>query len=170
MVKQNTKFNVGDKVRIIDVDEIMFGSRYWNNGDVTEVVSVSGSEPYLKRTNGVGFGVDYDHLLVSEGEFHAIEKVGEDTPNLSDEIEELKRKVAELESEVASLRKHPEAEKTVSITLDGSFIGNISGAAFSPNFQRKRIIEKAKKFVEDTTEKAGNRRDNSVGKFVYQSR
>ena len=172
MAKKNTKFNVGDKVRINDVDGVYLGSKYWNNRDVTEVVRKDeDGDVYLKRTLSCDFGSSSDELVVFKEEFHAIEKVGEDTPNLSDEIEELKRKVAELESEVASLRKHPEVEKTVSITMDSSFIGNISGAVFSPNFQRKRIIEKSKKFVKDTERKAlksnGNRKGN--GTFVERT-
>lgn len=152
MAKKTTKFNVGDKVRIIDVDEIMFGSERWNNGDITEVVGFHGGDadnPKMRCTRGHYKGMSF---TIHSKEFHAIEKVSEDSPQLSDEIEELKRRVTELEAKLAV----EETPKSIG-TLDAIHFPLGSSEwkwtpAKTPNELRKQAIEKAKKFVEDTEE------------------
>ena len=159
------KFNVGDKVRILDVDAIDFGSKYWNNGDVTEVVlKYADGDVYLKRTLSHDFGATGDELLVFKEEFHAIEKVSEDYPQLSDEIEELKRRVAELESKLAD-KESPEIKFSVTADELAELVSKES-----PNELRKRSIEKAKKFVEGTERKALNSNGNTKGNGTYVER
>ena len=72
------KFNVGDKVRILDVDSILFGNKVFNNGDINKVVSVdSDGFIYVANTDG-------RVLIITRDEFHAIEKVSEQVRIVSD--------------------------------------------------------------------------------------
>lgn len=71
------KFKIGDKVRILDVDSIICGRKYWRNGDITEVVGFFGGNPRLRRTVGLQYGANGDSLSVAPEEFHAIELVSE---------------------------------------------------------------------------------------------
>ena len=86
-----TNFKVGDKVRILNVDAIALGHRYWKNGDVTEVVSILFGNPQLKRTVGDEHGASGDRLHIDVGEFHAIELVKEDV-NMAKQYRTEKRK------------------------------------------------------------------------------
>lgn len=72
-------FNVGDKVRILDVSAIDYGDKYWENGDVVEVALVEYGEPLMLGTKP---GYTLSHMYISEEEFHAIELV-EETPKLT---------------------------------------------------------------------------------------
>lgn len=77
VIEKPSEFNIGDKVRILDVGAIKFGASYWNNGDITEVVefyqSIDGNDyPVLRGTRRY---LPEDSLFVHSDEFHAIEKV-----------------------------------------------------------------------------------------------
>jgi len=65
------KFNVGDKVRILDVDSILYGNLFFNNSDIYEVVSVD-SYGYIYVAN-----TDGRVHIITKNEFHAIEKVSD---------------------------------------------------------------------------------------------
>jgi len=65
------KFNVGDKVRILDVDSILYGNLFFNNSDINEVVSVD-SYGYIYVANADG-----RVHIITKNEFHAIEKVSD---------------------------------------------------------------------------------------------
>src|SRR5690554_1303222 len=141
------KFNIGDKVRILDVDEIIFGDLYFSDGDITEVVGFFlGNEdmPELKATKGPdgGFFVDL------EFEGHAIEKVDDgnakefDIDALIDRVAKLEEKVAELEGGELS----PSEEEHVR-TLD---------ARKSTNEQRKEVLAKARDLLAKIQAKSDN--------------
>lgn len=47
------EFSIGDKVRILNVAGILFGDKYWRNGDIAEVIELvddNPKEPFLART------------------------------------------------------------------------------------------------------------------------
>lgn len=132
------KFKVGDKVRILNVDAIMYGRMYFDNGDITEVVDLFSNGPELKRTAPLSKGADSDSLYISRDEFHAIELVEDSSDkhhDLYEEIEKLKRRVSELEGGKDAVTQRKK----------------------SPNESRKEAIEKAKAFVEDVTFNARNK-------------
>src|SRR5699024_1001881 len=96
------EFNIGDKVRILDVDEIMFGKHCFSDGDITEVVGFylgNKDNPELRATKGL----DDDLYINLNEEGHAIEKVEDseekefDIVALFDRVSKLEAKVAELE-------------------------------------------------------------------------
>lgn len=128
---------VGDKVRILDVDAILFAEKYWKNGDVTEVVYIKGNgNPHLRTGNDVQ--VD---LVITKDELHAIERIDDDKkPSKKQRIEALEREVAALKAEMEALRgakkKADENPKTA-------------------NQSRAEIIADAKSFVKEHTDKKG---------------
>ena len=65
-------YEVGDKVRILNVSGIMFGERYWHDGDITTVTrgTSRGGLLHLDRKNGGSCG-----LLIKQCELSCIEKV-----------------------------------------------------------------------------------------------
>lgn len=157
-----TKFKVGDKVRILDVDSIMYGRRYWRNGDITEVEEVDGyGEPHLKRTLPRYYLNDDMTLVVVKDEFHAIELVedsGDKHHDLAEEIADLKRRVSELEAQ---------KDGEVFIEIDTK---ELSGKIFpkkSPNELRKEAIEKAKEFIAEVTRKAKRNYIHTDGNYTY---
>ena len=102
---------VGDKVRILDVDAIVYGGEYWKNGDVTEVVSIKGNgSPQLRKRDSDNVG-----LVITPDELHAIERIDDDKkPSKKQRIEALEREVAALKAEMEALRgvKKPKKPKT----------------------------------------------------------
>lgn len=128
---------VGDKVRILDVDAILFARKYWKNGDVTEVVSLNDlGRPQLRRKAGDTIG-----LVINPDELHAIERIDDDKkPSKKQRIEALEREVAALKAEMEALRdvkkKADEKPKTA-------------------NQLRAEIISDAKSFVKKHTDKKG---------------
>lgn len=132
------KLKIGDKVRILDVDEILFGRDYWNNGDVTEVVGFSFGHPVLRSTKEDASGGSMDIL---PDEFHAIEKVGErgeELPQheaLLERVITLEAKVDELEDRVEflRLRQRKTSERlTTVVKLDGKAVGEEIAKALTP--------------------------------------
>lgn len=123
---------VGDKVRILDVDAILFARKYWKNGDVTEVVSLSElGRPQLRRKASDTVG-----LVINPDELHAIERIDDDKkPSKKQRIEALEREVAALKAEMVALRgaKKPK----------------------TANQLRAEIIADAKSFVKKHTDKKG---------------
>lgn len=123
---------VGDKVRILDVDAILFAEKYWKNGDVTEVVSLSDlGRPRLRRkaSDTIGLGI-------SGYELHAIERIdGDKKPSKKQRIEALEHEVAALKADMEALRgaKKPK----------------------TANQLRAEVIADAKSFVKKHTDKKG---------------
>lgn len=94
-----SKFKVGDKVRILDVDAIVYGGNFWKNGDITYVVSISSlgnTYLYTEEYDPVG-------LAITKDELHAIERIGDDKKSSK------KQRIATLENEVAELKERLEA-------------------------------------------------------------
>lgn len=123
---------VGDKVRILDVDAILFAEKYWKNGDVTEVVSLSDlGRPRLRRKASDTIG-----LVITGYELHAIERIDDDKkPSKKQRIEALEREVAALKAEMETLR---DAKKPK-----------------TANQLRAEIIADAKSFVKKHMDKKG---------------
>src|SRR5690554_3039633 len=152
------KFNIGDKVRILDVDEIIFGDLYFSNGDITEVVGFFlGDEdmPELKATKG-----SYDSLFIDpDNEGHAIEKVDDgnakefDIDALIDRVAKLEAKVAELEGGELS----PSEEEHVRTLV----------ARKSTNEQRKEVLAKARDLLAKIQTESDNGLDKSGGNETY---
>lgn len=123
---------VGDKVRILDVSDIICGDKYWENGDVTDVVSISRlGNPYLRTKDSDNCG-----FVITPEELHAIERIDDDKkPSKKQRIEALEHEVAALKAEMETLRgvkkKADEKPKTA-------------------NQLRAEIIADAKSFVEYT--------------------
>src|SRR5690554_2950547 len=141
------KFNIGDKVRILDVDEIIFGDLYFSNGDVTEVVGFylgNKDMPELKATKGPDGGFFID--LELEG--HAIEKVNDgnakefDIDALIDRVAKLEARVAELEGGELS----PSEEEHVRTLV----------ARKSTNEQRKEVRAKARDVLAEIQKESDN--------------
>lgn len=123
---------VGDKVRILNVDAILFGRKYWKNGDVTEVVSFNDSgRPQLRRKASDTVG-----LVITPEELHAIERIDDDKkPSKKQRIEALEREVAALKAEMEALRGEKKPK--------------------TANQLRAEIIADAKSFVKEHTDKKG---------------
>ena len=123
---------VGDKVRILNVDAILFGRKYWKNGDVAEVVSFNDlGRPQLRRKASDTVG-----LAITPEELHAIERIDDDKkPSKKQRIEALEREVAALKAEMEALRgtKKPK----------------------TANQLRSEVIADAKSFVKKHTDKKG---------------
>lgn len=128
---------VGDKVRILNVDAIVYGGKCWKNGDVTDVVSISSLDnPYLRTGEDDSVG-----LVITPDELHAIERIDDDKkPSKKQRIEALEREVASLKAEMEALR------------------GDKKMAAENPktaNQLRAEVIADAKSFVKKHTDKKG---------------
>lgn len=132
----SAKFNVGDKIKIINVDGIRFGEDKWQNGDITEVVQVLDNGCIRALcTKGVNESTPF---MISKSEFDCIEKVEE--KEMSDEdsrIAALEEEVEKLKAEVAELKGGQTTKK-------------------EPNEDRKRIINEAKEFVESKKDDEGD--------------
>lgn len=162
-MSSTSKFKVGDKVRILDVEAIDCGASYWVNGDVLEVVTISDSDlPRLSCYAGDTYG-----LIVLEREFHAIERIS--PLSKKRRIEALEKDVARQETELEELRAKIEAmtqdratrtaKSLVKVCAGGGFV-EVDGqpmfvrTSLTPNQQRAQIIADAKGFVEQTIEDA----------------
>lgn len=64
------QLNDGDKIRILNVDGIVGGDEYWENGDI---VSVFGQDSFEWRVQSGRNPHDY-YYIRKESESHAIEK------------------------------------------------------------------------------------------------
>lgn len=94
-----SKFKVGDNVRILDVDAIWLGRKYWENGDVVSVLGLNEYNlPILARN-----AHDDTGLVVDRSELHAIERIGDYKKSSK------KQRIATLENEVAELKERLEA-------------------------------------------------------------
>lgn len=150
-----TKFKVGDKVRILDVDSIMYGSDYWQNGDITEVLEINRrGNPRVAMTRGDDVGQPF---VITQSEFRFIELVS-DNPTKNQRITTLESEVSGLTTEVAELKAKVEAlekAKKPSLDYEGSaqFINGERVIKVAPTYneQRKAIIAEAKAFIEAKT-------------------
>lgn len=159
-MSSTSKFKVGDKVRILDVEAIDCGANYWVNGDVLEVVTISDSDlPRLSRYAGDTYG-----LVVLEREFRAIERIS--PLSKKRRIEALEKDVARQETELEELRAKIEAfeQKAKSavwlsdamrkVTKETSDTISKALLEVTPNQRRAQIIADAKGFVEQAIEDA----------------
>lgn len=160
MVCKSKTFNVGDKVRILDVEAIDRGAYRWANGDVCEVLTISDNgNPRLSRYAG-----DTHGLVVHEQEFHAIERISplskkrriealeKDVARQETELEELRAKIEAFEQKAKSADWLSDAMRKV--TKETSDTISKALLEVTPNQRRARIIADAKDFVEQTIEDA----------------
>ena len=98
-----TKYNVGDKVRILNAGAIIGGIEHWSDGDVTEVTEVKESpgRVYLRR---VKTGSTLRSPYLHRDELQHIE-LATDKPTKNQRITELESKVAELEAKFEALKE-----------------------------------------------------------------
>lgn len=137
-MEKTANFKVGDKVRILNVDKILYGRDYWKNGDVTEIKRIDGDgDIRAVATYGEHKRETY---LISTNEFAYIEKVSEKpTKN---------QRISALESEVATLTRRIEAlEQGKSYTHTPRKSVEVI-TPIGANQARKAIIDEAKAFVE----------------------
>lgn len=96
------EFSIGDKVRILDVAGILFGDKYWRNGDitvVTELVDGNPKEPFLARTIADDDDVDTG-LVILENELpyvEIVEKANQSTEPAT--VEQIDEAIAKLEKQ-----------------------------------------------------------------------
>lgn len=97
------EFSIGDKVRILNVAGILFGDKYWRNGDIAEVIDLvddNPKEPFLARTIKDGDEQVDNGLVILEKEFPYIEIVKK--ANQSTEpatVEQIDEAIAKLEKQ-----------------------------------------------------------------------
>jgi hypothetical protein len=165
-----TKFNVGDKVRILNVDAITFSDGHYYTG-INEVVELFLDEyPKLRNQRGAS------GISIRDNEYHAIELIT-DKPKKSARITALESQVAALEAKVEALEKAGQApkehdtlatlypltaqferesaevdgiladiERKAKPTLD-ALLATYPPPVKSPNEQRADVIKRAKAFV-----------------------
>ncbi|WP_375106129.1 hypothetical protein AB9L15_05080 [Lysinibacillus fusiformis] len=144
-----TKFNVGDKVQILDASKILYAIKGgFKTGEVYPVTQINNSgRPVIESKT--------DHLGFYEHELKYIQKVS-DKPTKNQRITALENEVAELKLIVHELRDK-KVTTTATVFLDGVPVDINNApeiqlkAAPTPNQQRAAIIEKAMKFVETNT-------------------
>lgn len=154
------KFQVGDKVRILDVSKILCGREHYFDGMETEVVDLFINEfPKLRNKQGV------TGVTIAEWEYEAIHLITE-----KERISALEKEVAELKKVVEEIQLHnpkqvdlPQwSEPVVSTTSLRETLLDMAGKVLdrqlresvlpqSNNQKRAAIIKKAKQFVEKHT-------------------
>lgn len=154
-----TKFKVGDKVRILNVAAIQFGEKWLKPGDVREVVRVDFDGDIYVRVDEKVSG----KFIISRDEFHAIERINPQSKKRRIEI--LEKEVARQETELDELRAKIESfeqkAKSAVWLSDGM-------RKATPNQRRAQIIADAKQFVEETLERAISDEQNYEGNDVFR--
>lgn len=154
------KFEVGDKVRIVDVDAIVFGCDYWNNEDVAECVGhYKGNAGKPLFASSIREGSKFS---IRTGEFQGIELIEPKLLAESEQIAELARQVAELSERMAKIERNGSKDTaedlyawSVKASGEESLIAlKALSVPLTPNQERKAIIAEAHKFVKDTIKNA----------------
>ena len=157
-----TKFNVGDKVRVTNVKGILFGDKYFVNGGIYEVMSVSGANHInLGGKNSKG-AARHSGLVITSDEYHAIELVGETSTDRR--LTEAEAKIAALEAEVETMKcQIYSLEKNKADTPESSAATVFSQVhrKKTPNQRRADVIKRAQAFVADLEKRAGTRFDDN---------
>lgn len=97
------EFSIGDKVRILDVAGILYGYKYWRNGDIVEVIDLDDDnpkEPILARTIPDDDWNEDVGLIISESEFpyvEIVEKASQSTEPAT--VEQIDEAIAKLEKQ-----------------------------------------------------------------------
>jgi len=156
------KLNIGDKVRILDVDSIFLGDQYWRNGDIAEVVGYHSGDPCLKRTID---SVDGD-LQIHSGELRYVELVDDTSARLT----EAEAKIAALEAEVETIKcQIYSLEKN---KADTPALSAITQRTFqpkqTPNQRRADVIKRAQAIVAEKYKPHWNESgDRVIGNGLY---
>ncbi|MCK1989443.1 hypothetical protein MPH48_15210 [Lysinibacillus fusiformis] len=150
-----TKFNVGDKVQILDASKISYAIKGgFKTGEVYPVTQINNSgRPVIESKT--------DHLGFYEHELKYIQKVS-DKPTKNQRITALENEVAELKLIVHELRGKKSIEPSTTSTVEDK--------PLTQNQQRAAIIEKAKKFVEKVSSRQSCWTVNEMGNETYRQR
>lgn len=137
-----TTYKVGDKVRILDVENIIGGETHWDNGDIVKVTKAEG-RIWLERKKTKP---SPQKPFLHDNELRYIEKV-ESKPTKNQRISTLEQKVEALKAEINALKA---AQKSAGIAKIAEGLAKMVGKKMehTPNKQRKAIIDEAKVFVE----------------------
>lgn len=133
-----TTYKVGDKVRILDVENIIGGETHWDNGDIVRVTKAEG-RIWLERKKTKP---SPQKPFLHDNELQYIEKV-ESKPTKNQRISELEQKVEAMQAEIDALK----AAQKAPVTTIADAIKRYNER--TPNEQRKAIIDEAKAFIEE---------------------
>lgn len=141
-------YKVGDKVRILDVENIIGGETHWDNGDIVKVTKAEGriwlERKKTKPSPQKPFLHDY--------ELQYIELVSpKPTKNqrltsAEQAISTLEQKVEAMQAEIDALKA---AQKLDEVAETFGIKRQHAAPKSTPNEQRKAIIDEAKAFVEN---------------------
>lgn len=97
------EFSIGDKVRILNVAGILFGYKYWRDGDIAEVIDLgddNSKEPILARTIKDDDEQADDGLVILKHELPYIEIVEKAKPTVEPAtVEQIDEAIAKLEKQ-----------------------------------------------------------------------
>jgi hypothetical protein len=160
-------YKVGDKVRIVDVNAILFGDESFDNGNITEVTMTDSRGIYLRSIKNTDRLGSEESLIVLNEELEGVELVREgeeaaaklaaqqqaEIDELRSDVKELVDMIVDLEVELsevkAEVRKGEEK-----IYLDPERIATElfrSPTENRPNEGRRLAIERAKDFIKEIT-------------------
>lgn len=144
-----TKFKVGDKVRVIDVSAIKYGSKYFYDGMITEVTNMD-DDGYIYLRTKFGRG---RQMFIYKSEFHAVEIVKEGVIKLAEDrrLTDALTRISELESKVKAL-------ENVIADKDKPTLDKLLAERKTPNHRRADVIKRARTYIEELRTKRGNYR------------
>lgn len=146
-----TTYKVGDKVRILDVKNIIGGETHWDNGDIVKVTKAEGriwlERKKTKPSPQKPFLHDY--------ELQYIELVSP-KPTKNQRLTSAEQAISTLEQKVEAMQAEIDALKAAqSVGKTAEAIAKAiekHSPKLTPNEQRKAIIAEAKAFVEKYSE------------------
>lgn len=148
-----TKFNVGDKVRVVNVRAIGYGYKHYYDGMITEVVRICPEGfVYLRNKDG------YEGISVRQAEISGIRLISKSESTTNERLTEAEAKIASLEAEVFELAARldvvVDASKPTEIPKPRdihAYLASVKARAttITPNHRRASVIKQAKDFVAD---------------------
>ncbi|WP_336638422.1 hypothetical protein [Lysinibacillus fusiformis] len=150
-----TTYKVGDKVRILDVKNIIGGETHWDNGDIVKVTKVEG-RIWLERKKTKP---SPQKPFLHDNELKYIELVSP-KPTKNQRISTLEQKIEAMQAEIDALKA----------TKKSPVIKIADAVKLTPNEQRKAIIDEAKSFVMETERKMRAWKSNNEGNYTYRNR
>jgi len=143
------EYKVGDKVRILDVEKIAEGDKYWNNGDITTVAKVwKNGCVQLERTIG---NTKYNNcgLFLNEIQYIELVNTSDEMVKILDKINSLEKRVEELEIKISTTNIYFEIESKLDSKELASKIIEVLKKKYEQekvdnNQLRKQVINEAK--------------------------
>lgn len=141
-----TTYKVGDKVRILDVKNIVGGETHWDNGDIVKVTKAEGriwlarkkTKPSSQKPFLHDYELQYIELVSSK------QTKNQRLTSAEQAISTLEQKVEAMQAEIDALK----AAQKPPVTTIADAIQRYKER--TPNQKRKEIIDEAKAFVEVT--------------------